>query len=98
MIFSLFIRQVRHPNVIQYMGLSSSSTYNICILMEYMVNGSLYEQIHDSSVELSESLLHKIFVDCVKGYKNSSLFCYSNFFVKDWDIYTVVNQLLFTVI
>jgi serine/threonine protein kinase len=49
------MKSLRHPNVIQFLG-ACTDPPDICIITEYMNLGSLYNLIHDKTVQVR--LLH----------------------------------------
>jgi tRNA A-37 threonylcarbamoyl transferase component Bud32 len=60
------MRTMRHPNVIQFLG-ASFDPPDICIVTDYMAQGSLYHLIHDKAVQLSWSRVKRISVDAARG-------------------------------
>jgi len=88
------ISSLRHPNIVLFMG--ASATYNhVCIVMEILDAGSLYDVLHDNSIKLSLSRKVKMATDAVKGLvyllgcnvlhrdlKSLNLLVSKNFFVK----------------
>lgn len=60
------MRSLRHPNVIQFLG-ASFDPPDICIVTDYMAQGSLYHLIHDKSVQLSWARVKKVAVDACRG-------------------------------
>ena len=60
------MRTLRAPNVLQFLG----STFNppdICIVMEYMSRGSLYEILHNPMIVLEWPLLLRMLADTARG-------------------------------
>ena len=60
------MRTLRAPNILQFLG----STFNppdICIVMEYMSRGSLYNILHDESCTLEWPLILHMLADTAKG-------------------------------
>lgn len=47
------LAKFRHPNIILLVGVSSQLP-NLCIVMEYMKNGSLYDLLYKQKVELKD--------------------------------------------
>eukprot|EP01133_Synstelium_polycarpum_P020952 gene20952-25152_t len=60
------MRNLRHPNVIQFLG-SCTISPNICICTEFMPRGSLYGILHDQSLALSWTLIKRLCIDAVRG-------------------------------
>jgi Protein tyrosine and serine/threonine kinase len=51
-------RNLRHPNVLQYLGTSVEES-GMCIIMEYMPRGSLYRLIHNPKLELDLKMIKR---------------------------------------
>jgi len=60
------MRALRHPNVLQFLG-ACTNPPDICIVMEYMPNGSLFKILHDETIKLELSLLKRMMIDAAKG-------------------------------
>lgn len=59
------MKTLRHPNVIQ---LFASFTHpEVMIVMEFMAKGSLYQILHDKSIDLSWDLRRQILLDAARG-------------------------------
>jgi tRNA A-37 threonylcarbamoyl transferase component Bud32 len=59
------MKTLHHPNVIQ---LFASFTHpEVMIVMEFMARGSLYQILHDKSVDLSWDLRRQILLDAARG-------------------------------
>eukprot|EP01088_Endostelium_zonatum_P015504 TRINITY_DN3836_c0_g1_i1.p1 TRINITY_DN3836_c0_g1~~TRINITY_DN3836_c0_g1_i1.p1 ORF type:complete len:678 (-),score=150.23 TRINITY_DN3836_c0_g1_i1:6-2039(-) len=60
------MRSLRHPNILQLLA-----TYldppDLCIIMEYMERGSLYNVIHDKTFSLSWKIMRSILMDAARG-------------------------------
>jgi len=60
------MRDLRHPNVVQFIGATMDEP-DICIITEYMSKGSLYHLLHDPKVAISWEIVRKIALDAAKG-------------------------------
>ncbi|RHY68324.1 hypothetical protein DYB30_008520, partial [Aphanomyces astaci] len=64
----LLMCQLRHPNIVQFIGASWNTYSNIGFVLEYVGHGDLYVIIHDKRVAKSWSdPLHRIAVDSARG-------------------------------
>ncbi|ETW10566.1 TKL/DRK protein kinase [Aphanomyces invadans] len=64
----LLMCQLRHPNIVQFIGASWNTYSNIGFVLEYVGHGDLYLVIHDKRVAKSWSdPLHRIAVDSARG-------------------------------
>lgn len=61
---AFIMRQLRHPNVLQVLGVCLEPP---CIVMEYMPKGSLFQLIHNPSVSLAWPIVQKIAVEICRG-------------------------------
>ena len=62
------MRQLRHPNVLNFLGTSCDMDgHQICIIMEYMDRGSLYRLIHDESIQFTIEQIRTICIDAARG-------------------------------
>ena len=62
------MRQLRHPNVLNFLGTSCDMDgHQICIIMEYMDRGSLYRLIHDESIQFTLEQISTICIDAARG-------------------------------
>ncbi|KAF0693784.1 Aste57867_15283 [Aphanomyces stellatus] len=58
---------LRHPNVVQFIGASFDSLTNLCVVMEYMEKGNVYNLLRTSMVlEWNDPLL-QIAIDAAQG-------------------------------
>eukprot|EP00002_Diphylleia_rotans_P012917 TRINITY_DN2522_c0_g1_i4.p1 TRINITY_DN2522_c0_g1~~TRINITY_DN2522_c0_g1_i4.p1 ORF type:complete len:1709 (-),score=377.78 TRINITY_DN2522_c0_g1_i4:217-5343(-) len=64
---------LRHPNILLYMG-ACMNPASLCLVCEFMTNGSLYDLLHDKNSEISEEEKVQFMVDIAKGmsYLHSS--------------------------
>ncbi|GAV72658.1 ACT domain-containing protein/Pkinase_Tyr domain-containing protein [Cephalotus follicularis] len=60
------LREVRHENVVRFIGACTKSP-NLCIVTEYMPGGSLYDYLHKNANVLKLSQLLKFAIDVSKG-------------------------------
>ena len=60
------MRDLRHPNVLLFMGARIQSP-NQCIVTEYMPRGSLYDILHDDSIVLDWMLIQTMALDAAQG-------------------------------
>lgn len=60
------MRDLRHPNVVQFIGAAFEEP-DICIVTEYMSQGSLYHLLHDPNVKISWEQVRKIALDAARG-------------------------------
>lgn len=60
------MNSIRHPHVLSLMGISPYPP-EVCIIMEYMSHGSLFEVIKDKKIPLSWELKKRIASDAAKG-------------------------------
>lgn len=60
------MRDLRHPNVVQFIGAALEEP-DICIVTEYMSQGSLYHLLHDPKVLISWEMVRKIALDAARG-------------------------------
>lgn len=63
----MFRRSLRHPNVLQFLGICKIGSSEICIITEYMPRGSLFKILHDNTVILPWDLRIRIACDICKG-------------------------------
>lgn len=62
------MRQLRHPNILNFIGTSCDlEGRQICIVMEYMDRGSVYRMIHDENVQFSLQQMRSICIDAARG-------------------------------
>ncbi|GAU42700.1 hypothetical protein TSUD_43100 [Trifolium subterraneum] len=60
------LRQVRHKNVVRFIGACTKCPH-LCIITEYMTGGSLYDYLHKNRNVLELSQLLKFAIDVCKG-------------------------------
>ncbi|KAL5139628.1 Serine/threonine-protein kinase STY46 [Glycine soja] len=60
------LRQVRHKNVVRFIGACTKCPH-LCIITEYMPGGSLYDYVHKNHNVLELSQLLKFAIDVCKG-------------------------------
>jgi len=58
--------ELRHPNVLQFLG-TASNPPEIVIIMEFMARGSLYRIIHDQTIDLSWPRIRSMALDIARG-------------------------------
>eukprot|EP00002_Diphylleia_rotans_P018507 TRINITY_DN3581_c0_g1_i1.p1 TRINITY_DN3581_c0_g1~~TRINITY_DN3581_c0_g1_i1.p1 ORF type:complete len:2533 (-),score=428.58 TRINITY_DN3581_c0_g1_i1:64-7662(-) len=58
--------QLRHPNILLYMGVVIESP-NLCIISEFMARGSLYDVLHDQNTTLDKIVRVGFLLDAAKG-------------------------------
>eukprot|EP00002_Diphylleia_rotans_P013188 TRINITY_DN256_c1_g2_i1.p1 TRINITY_DN256_c1_g2~~TRINITY_DN256_c1_g2_i1.p1 ORF type:complete len:2532 (-),score=481.87 TRINITY_DN256_c1_g2_i1:2062-8733(-) len=58
--------ELRHPNIVLYMA-ACIEPKNLCIVSELMTRGSLYDILHNDSIEIDESMRLSFVVDAAKG-------------------------------
>ncbi|KAF0700120.1 Aste57867_9351 [Aphanomyces stellatus] len=64
----LLMCQLRHPNVVQFIGASWNTYSNIGFVLEYVGQGDLYVVIHDKRIPKSwTDPFHRIAVDSARG-------------------------------
>lgn len=61
---AFIMRQLRHPNVLQVLGVCLEPP---CIIMEYMPRGSLYHLVHNPSVVLDWPIVRKLAIEICRG-------------------------------
>mmetsp|Transcript_27257 Transcript_27257/g.38413 ORF Transcript_27257/g.38413 Transcript_27257/m.38413 type:complete len:685 (+) Transcript_27257:201-2255(+) len=61
------MRALRHPNVVQFLGICRSGADDICIITEFMPRGNLNKLLHDRSLHLDWDLRLRIAMDVAKG-------------------------------
>lgn len=61
---AFIMRQLRHPNVLQVLGVSIDPP---CIIMEYMPRGSLFQLIHNPNVSLDWPIVRKLAIEICRG-------------------------------
>ena len=61
------MRNLRSPNVLQFLGSSFQPPNNVCIVMEYMQRGSLYGILHNPANVLDWSLVLRMLADTARG-------------------------------
>lgn len=61
---AFIMRQLRHPNVLQVLGVCLEPP---CIVMEYMPRGSLFQLIHNPSVTLDYPIVRKLAIEICRG-------------------------------
>jgi len=60
--------QLRHPNIIQFFGITCDKGGVFSLVMEYMEKGSLYDILHNRKEELTAPSLHiKLYKDMISG-------------------------------
>ncbi|KAL6079285.1 putative Serine/threonine protein kinase-transforming protein Rmil [Balamuthia mandrillaris] len=59
------MKSLSHPNIVQLYA--SFTQPEVCMVMEYMSRGSLYQILHNDELELSWDLLRQIMLDACKG-------------------------------
>jgi len=57
---------MRHPHTLTFMGLCTNHP-DICIITEYMPRGSVYQILHNKTIELSWDLIRRMALDTCKG-------------------------------
>jgi len=60
------MRSLRHPNILQYLGLANSGP-EVCICMEFMERGSLYRILHSDEPDLPLPRIKSICMDTARG-------------------------------
>jgi serine/threonine protein kinase len=60
------MESIRHPNVLSLMGCCPRPP-EVCIVMEYMPRGSLYQILQDSRIPLSWQLIQRMALDAARG-------------------------------
>jgi len=60
------MRSLRHPNVIQFLGICQIGT-EICIITEFMPKGSLYRLLHDRTTTFTWDLRLRVALDTSRG-------------------------------
>jgi len=60
------MESIRHPNVLSLMGCCPRPP-EVCIIMEYMPRGSLYQILQDSRIPLSWQLIQRMALDAARG-------------------------------
>lgn len=60
------MESIRHPNVLSLMGCSPRPP-EVCIIMEYMPRGSLFNILQDSRIPLSWQLIQRMALDAARG-------------------------------
>ena len=69
-----FLREVKlmsilhHPNIVLFLGACITKP-DICLVMEYLPRGSLFQYIHDPNSEKSDLQMLGFAVDCARGMK-----------------------------
>lgn len=64
----LLMSDLRHPNIVQFLGASWNTYSNIGFVLEYVAGGDLFQLIHDESTCKSWSdPFHRIAVDAARG-------------------------------
>jgi serine/threonine protein kinase len=61
---AFIMRQLRHPNVLQVLGVCTDPP---CIIMEYMPRGSLHQLIHNPSTSLDWPIVRKLAIEICRG-------------------------------
>jgi len=61
------MRNLRAPNVLQFLGSSFQPPNNVCIVIEYMSRGSLYGILHNYTNILDWSLMLRMLADTARG-------------------------------
>jgi len=61
---AFIMRQLRHPNVLQVLGVCTDPP---CIIMEYMPRGSLFQLIHNQNVALDWPIVRKLAIEICRG-------------------------------
>lgn len=61
---AFIMRQLRHPNVLQVLGVCTDPP---CIIMEYMPRGSLFQLIHNQNVSLDWPIVRKLAIEICRG-------------------------------
>ena len=61
------MRNLRSPNVLQFLGSSFQPPNNVCIVMEYMQRGSLYGILHNYTNVLDWELVLRMLADTARG-------------------------------
>eukprot|EP00002_Diphylleia_rotans_P006346 TRINITY_DN1572_c0_g1_i7.p1 TRINITY_DN1572_c0_g1~~TRINITY_DN1572_c0_g1_i7.p1 ORF type:complete len:1163 (+),score=185.46 TRINITY_DN1572_c0_g1_i7:1196-4684(+) len=58
--------ELRHPNLVLYMA-ACTTPPNLCIVLEFMQRGSLYDALHDEKIEIIPSMQISFLIDAAKG-------------------------------
>lgn len=59
---------LHHPNIVIFMGACITQP-NVCLVMEYLSKGCLYDFIHDKDAKIDMALLHRFATDVARGMK-----------------------------
>ena len=65
----LLLSKLRHPCITQVMGAVISNQTGPMLVMEYMQNGSLYDILHNITMELDGELILSIMKDVSSGLR-----------------------------
>ncbi len=65
-LFILICRTLRHPNVVQFMGVCTTKP-DICLVTEFISRGSLYKILHSPNIDLAPEHLRRLALDTCKG-------------------------------
>ncbi len=60
------MRQLQHENIVKLIG-ACTEMPNVCILMEFCENGSLFDLIHRNRVELTPEMQWRFSLECARG-------------------------------
>eukprot|EP00002_Diphylleia_rotans_P005174 TRINITY_DN142_c0_g1_i10.p1 TRINITY_DN142_c0_g1~~TRINITY_DN142_c0_g1_i10.p1 ORF type:complete len:744 (-),score=160.74 TRINITY_DN142_c0_g1_i10:408-2639(-) len=58
--------ELRHPNLVLYMA-ACTTPPNLCIVLEFMQRGSLYDALHDEKIEIIPAMQISFLMDAAKG-------------------------------
>ena len=63
------LSKLRHPNIVTLMGAVIDNVHEPMLVMEYMQNGSLYDLIHNKTVEFGGEVILPILRDIASGMR-----------------------------
>jgi len=63
------LSKLRHPNIVTVMGAVIDNVHEPMLVMEYMQNGSLYDLIHNKTVEFGGEVILPILRDIASGMR-----------------------------
>jgi len=61
------MKSLRHPNILQFLGICTIGDIEICIISEFMVNGSLFHILHDKNREIDWDMKIGFATDTCRG-------------------------------
>ena len=63
------MEKTRHPNIVQFLGVATApgTPPELCIILEYCERGSLWQILHDRSVELKWHNRQRMAMDIAKA-------------------------------